>query len=166
MGKIFFISDLHLNHANIIKYCNRPFSSVEEMNHMLIRNWNSVVSDDDTIYSLGDFCLGNYTRFQLFTSALNGHKHFILGNHDHISKKKILEAGFESVQYELLLKIDDLNLRLMHHPREVEQGEICVFGHVHDKQADLKCKNVCVCVEKIGYKPIELNELLENFDFF
>jgi calcineurin-like phosphoesterase family protein len=55
MKNIFFTSDTHFYHTNIIKYCNRPFSSVEEMNQKLIENWNNTISEHDTIFHLGDF---------------------------------------------------------------------------------------------------------------
>jgi len=54
----FFTSDTHFNHANIIKFCDRPFKDVELMNETLIANWNRVVGLDDTVFHLGDFCLG------------------------------------------------------------------------------------------------------------
>ncbi len=164
MKKNWFISDLHLGHKNIIKYCNRPFESVEEMNKVLIENWNSIVDEDDIIYFLGDFCLGNYETFKNFAKMLNGHKRFIMGNHDHFSKKQIKAAGFELVEKELLLKIDDLNLHLFHYPIEVENGEILVYGHVHEKFVNLQSRAVCVCVEQTNYRPIELNELLERIN--
>lgn len=56
MGKNYYISDLHFGHYNIMRFDNRPFNSVEEMDKALIDNWNSVVSEGDTVYILGDFC--------------------------------------------------------------------------------------------------------------
>lgn len=73
----YFTSDTHFSHTNIIKYCNRPFKSVEEMDEVLIANWNSVVKKTDQVFHLGDFGY-NYKIAQ----RLNGHKHLIWGNHD------------------------------------------------------------------------------------
>ena len=56
---IYLSGDLHFNHSNIIKYCNRPFKNVEEMNRVIIDNWNALIKFDDTVYHLGDFAFGN-----------------------------------------------------------------------------------------------------------
>lgn len=56
MLMIYYTSDLHLGHANIIKLCNRPFADIDEMNRVLISNWNSRVTNGDTIYIMGDLC--------------------------------------------------------------------------------------------------------------
>jgi calcineurin-like phosphoesterase family protein len=78
---IFFTSDPHYWHKNVIKYCNRPFSSVEEMNEMMIKNWNDVVGPNDTVYCLGDFSLA-MRPVELYTRRLNGIKYLVPGNHD------------------------------------------------------------------------------------
>ena len=67
---VWVTSDTHFNHANIIKYCNRPFSSVEEMNETIIANWNKVVSEDDMVYHLGDFALGDKSLIPDFIRSL------------------------------------------------------------------------------------------------
>ena len=74
MRKIYFISDTHFNHANIIKYCNRPFKDVEEMDKTLIKNWNNIVRDKDIVYFLGDFVLSKnkVERAKELMELLNG----------------------------------------------------------------------------------------------
>lgn len=163
---IYVISDLHLNHVNIIKYCNRPFSTVDEMNHTLIKNWNDVIKPDDIVYFLGDFCLGPKEAFIRFTSCLNGHKHFIIGNHDHISKTQILKAGWESVQYQLNIGYNSQSIQLQHHPNtDIPRDRLLIYGHVHDKIADnIPHLSYCACVEQNDYKPVSLDYILEHIN--
>jgi len=80
---IWFTADHHFNHANIIKYCNRPFSSVDEMNNELVRRWNEVIKPDDTVYHLGDFTLEGVETFYKFFMQLNGKILIIPGGHDY-----------------------------------------------------------------------------------
>jgi calcineurin-like phosphoesterase family protein len=72
-----------MGHANIIKFCNRPFSDVTEMNEKMIYNWNSVVKPEDIIYCLGDFSL-SFRPVELYSNRLNGQKKIVPGNHDHL----------------------------------------------------------------------------------
>ena len=89
---IFFTADSHFCHDNIRGFCKRPFSSVEEMNSIIVDNWNSVIQSKDIVYHLGDFAFyKNDKEFNLVQEIfreLRGEKHFITGNHD---KNKILE---------------------------------------------------------------------------
>ncbi|MGE5550034.1 MAG: metallophosphoesterase [Bacteroidota bacterium] len=83
MSAIWFTSDTHFSHANIIKYCKRPFASVEEMDAALVDGWNDTVGPDDTVYHLGDFTLGDIKRFVKWVSRLNGQIKVLPGSHDH-----------------------------------------------------------------------------------
>jgi calcineurin-like phosphoesterase family protein len=78
---LYFTSDHHFWHTNIIKYCNRPFVSVEEMNEALIQNWNDLVLPEDEVYYLGDFSMAA-RPVEIYTSRLNGIKYLVPGNHD------------------------------------------------------------------------------------
>ena len=81
-NKTFFTSDTHFGHAAIIQYCSRPYKSVEEMNQVLIDNWNSKVKKDDIVYHLGDFIFGGSKLWYEIFSKLNGNIVLIMGNHD------------------------------------------------------------------------------------
>jgi calcineurin-like phosphoesterase family protein len=79
-------SDTHFSHANIIRYSNRPFGSVDEMNRALISNWNERVAADDVVWHLGDLALGGNIREQVaMTSKLNGRRRLVPGNHDRVA---------------------------------------------------------------------------------
>lgn len=169
--RTFFISDTHFFHANIIKYCNRPFASVEEMNEKLIENWNSVVGKDDLVWHLGDFVFGKdkIGRSKEILSRLNGKVNLVLGNHDlqgHDSIKQYYDAGFNRV-YDKPVLINNFFI-LSHEPIQwVKDGDpyANIYGHVHDMEVyKTFTKNTCcVCVERWDYKPIPWKEIEKHF---
>lgn len=86
----YFSSDWHLGHTNILKYDNRPFASIEEMNEVIIGNHNSIVKPEDHFYFLGDFVFSKKKdEIEAFMKQLNGKLFFIKGNHDHTDTRKI-----------------------------------------------------------------------------
>ena len=95
--KRYVISDTHFNHSRILEYCLRPFDNVEQMNEVIINNWNKVINEDDIVYVLGDFCFGNKTMLKEIVSNLKGRKILICGNHDNLTKNAYYEAGFETI---------------------------------------------------------------------
>ncbi|MBI2069582.1 MAG: metallophosphoesterase [Elusimicrobia bacterium] len=127
MAKVFFTADTHFNHANVIKYCSRPFGSVEEMNAELIRRWNTVVGSEDAVYHLGDFALGKNSEWPGILHRLSGAKKIlILGNHDR-SARQMLEGGFTEVHE----KLEWNGWMLQHHPIATNRKLLC--GHIHEK---------------------------------
>ena len=83
MSEIYFWADPHFGHANIMKYCSRPFQSVEEMNEVLVARWNARVKPGDNIYVLGDFMWARRRDdIEMMLSRLNGNKFLVIGNHD------------------------------------------------------------------------------------
>lgn len=138
--KIWFSSDHHFFHKNIIKYCNRPFGSVEEMNEALVTNWNSVVGPDDHVYHLGDFCFGNVEKWNwcLEPGRLNGHIHLILGNHDpdRVFREGTMYGRFDSIDFQKILIIEGWTVILNHFPfssfsNNVDHKVMELFGHIH-----------------------------------
>ena len=154
MSNIFITSDTHFWHTNIIKYCNRPFESVEEMNEKLIENWNSIVNKYDTVYHLGDFCIGGRQQIYDLVHRLKGNIKLIKGNHDSHSNKFFRECGFKEV-YDLPILLNNKYL-LSHTPINVSDYIINLYGHVHtDSRYDTYTYNsVCMCVERHEYKPV------------
>lgn len=159
---IWVTSDTHFGHANIIKYCDRPFRSTEEMDKELIKRWNSVVKSDDIVYHLGDFGFGSRERIKELRRQLNGRIYLILGNHDRYPISFYYEAGFNRV-YDRPILIQGFYL-LSHAPIELLNKEIPfanIYGHVHDdgRYKDFGGNSACVCVERTDYYPIKLEEV-------
>lgn len=91
-------SDSHLFHANIIKYCDRPFPNVDEMHRHIIDSWNAVVKPDEIVIHLGDYiCGGSFDQIKEITEELNGFKILITGNHDRKGKQWFRNVGFSRV---------------------------------------------------------------------
>lgn len=162
--RIFVTADTHFNHTNIIKYCNRPFKDVNEMNETIIKNWNEVVGVNDIVYHLGDFGFGTKEELQKIFDRLNGKKYLIIGNHDfRVGIKYYQELGFIEV-YRKQCIFD--KYIFTHRPIEVTKNYINLYGHIHDKPVDLKYddeNHTCVCLDRTDFKPLLLMEINEAF---
>lgn len=163
--KIFIIADTHLNHKNIIQYCNRPFSSVEEMNETIIENWNKVVGKQDIVYVLGDFALCGKDKIIEVGNRLNGRKRLVLGNHDGASLETYHEAGFEYI-YNHSIILDEFYI-LSHYPQFIVPNGLYanIFGHIHTNPefVDVSSRSFCACAERplVNYTPIEFERIKE-----
>ncbi|HOS81634.1 MAG TPA: metallophosphoesterase family protein [Methanolinea sp.] len=154
---MFLVSDLHINHARIIGYCNRPYRSVSEMNRDLVSRWNSVVGAGDTVYCLGDFCMrGNPVPW---IRALRGRKVFIRGNHDNA----LLRARHHSV-----ISYGGYTFYLVHDPCDVPdswKGWV-IHGHTHNNRMDIHPfingirRTINVSCECTGYTPVSLDRII------
>ena len=127
---VWVTSDTHFGHANIIKYCNRPFANTEEMDEALIENHNELVGPDDLYINLGDVAFTGTDRISQIMNRLNGTKLLILGNHDH---RKNLGAFFKQGIYEYLVLTRGKKERyvLMHYPIESWDRKFYNVPHLH-----------------------------------
>ena len=93
---IYYIADMHFGHENVIRFDDRPFADTEQMDEVLIQNWNERVTADDTVYVLGDAFWKNEENSIRIMQRLQGHKHLIQGNHDRVKGK--LRPYWESIE--------------------------------------------------------------------
>ena len=112
---IWFTSDTHFNHANVIGYCKRPYANTTEMDKALIENWNSCVKKNEHIYVLGDFAMCSNEYRKAILSQLKGYKILVKGNHDK-DTKIMLEVGFDKVIENDRIKIGNTHLLVSHFP--------------------------------------------------
>ena len=133
--KVFFTSDTHFYHTNIINFCRRPFMDIEAMNETLIANWNKVVGTNDIVFHLGDFCLGDSAKWNRLLDRLNGEIYLILGNHDLKNFRKSYAERFKSVAMQMNIEVDNQKICLNHYPFLCYDGSYDgvwqLFGHVH-----------------------------------
>ena len=137
---LFFTSDTHFDHANIIRFCKRPWSTAEEMNEALVERWNKKVGPNDIVFHLGDFCFGGSAEWKKWREKLNGHIILIRGNHDR-KMSSTMEVLFDEVLYQAQLEIDGRSVYLNHYPfltyggcwRKEKSAVWQLFGHCHSK---------------------------------
>lgn len=158
--KNWYTSDHHFNHKNIIKYCNRPFASVDEMNEVMIERWNEVVGPGDVVYHCGDFAFGSARDIAGVLERLNGAKFLVLGNHDRKTKSGNASLGFSGVFDSLIVEDSGLFLAMNHRPRFdnfTKPCDIYLYGHVHNNEVpDAPPNWVNICVEMTDYRPVDL----------
>ena len=133
--RVFFTSDTHFYHSNIINFCGRPFKNVEVMNETLIANWNSVVGPDDIVFHLGDFCLGGSAEWTNILNRLNGKIYLIVGNHDIKNLRQGYYSRFEHIAMQMHIEVGKQKIYLNHCPFLCYGGAYRdtwqLFGHVH-----------------------------------
>ncbi len=169
-----FSSDLHFGHFNIIKYTNRPFKSLEDMNTTLIENWNSRVKEDDSVFDLGDFNFRNSPggkfgegtphKPKYFEEQLNGKIIHILGNHNR-------NNGCKTPIERIILRYGGYRICLVHDPKYADPNVPLNFvGHVHNlwkiKRLNEKSIMVNVGVDCWGFKPINFEEISKEISRF
>lgn len=183
MIREFYTSDTHWNHRNIIKYCERPFVDIDEMNEGLIKTWNETVGPQDIVYHGGDFALGNKKHIAGIRKRLNGRIILVKGNHDP-STQYMRDAGFDEVVGHIEREVTigweaglvghppfvneskTFKLTMRHHPplwekyHEVPKVDgIMLCGHVHELFKRMG-NIINVGCDVWGMKPVSLTELL------
>lgn len=170
----FFTSDTHFRHKNIISFESRKVDSLEEMEDTIVTNWNNVVSEDDTVYHVGDFVFGNYAKWVEVLTRLNGHKILIQGNHDSSTVvKKLLKEGYLHELHEVgvKLKVEGYTMWLSHYPMEIgnRPKKYSVHGHIHSipsrmlNQINVGVDSPLLRDKPFG-QPITLEELVTLID--
>lgn len=192
----FFTADTHFGHANIIKYCKRPQYSSEDfdeegqwrsstirrlraqdMDAMLVSNWNSVVTNEDTVYHLGDFSFGSVHQTINYLCEIRFKRfYFIWGNHDsamrglyqqfksHKAPAYLMNRVFFLGHLEEVRIGYDVNITLCHYAMKVwnksHAGTWHLYGHSHGSLPDdPHSRSLDVGVDVHGYRPISLEEV-------
>lgn len=173
MMAIYLTSDCHFNHKNIIKYetITRPFSDIEDMNETIVRNWNNTVVDEDTVYVLGDFCMGGIDTIMEYVPRLAGKIVLIRGNHDTDKRIAIYESlGIEVVDFKQI-EYKGILFCMSHYPmwneemsksitKNGKRAMIWCYGHVHSAAPiGYHDGSFHVGVDTNGLRPVNIEDI-------
>lgn len=158
MSNIWFCADLHFSHANILKYQNRPFLSIGDMDECLIQTFNSYIKPEDEVYCLGDFSFSDPTYY---LKRLNGKWHLIKGNHDHRQPNR----PFSWVKDTYMLRSVNPMIFMCHYPMrqwpQSHYGVINLHGHCHGSLPALG-RQMDVGVDCNNYAPVHIEEVFSK----
>lgn len=159
----YVISDTHFNHRNIIDYCDRPFSSVEEMNNTLRSNWNSTVSQSETVLFLGDLMMGTKKEQRQLLSELHGDIIFVKGNHDDLTMQSNAGLIYEGIEF----SIKGITFYANHYPnKRTDSSRRYLHGHIHNNNIrshpfyDQQTKSFNFSVELVNYTPVPIEDVI------
>ena len=171
---IFYISDTHFGHKNVLQFDHRPFADTDEMDCALIRNWNENVGANDDVFVVGDFTYKSGYDASWYLRQLSGHKHLVIGNHDGkmLADSRAMKY-WESVDKLTWVQDGEMGVVLCHYPMlewyKSQYGTLLVYGHIHGnkngtyqvmKAIRPTAYNAAACIN--GYTPVTLTEMIEN----
>lgn len=171
--RIFYISDVHFGHKNVIDFDGRPFSDIEEMDRSLIERWNRKVGEEDHVYIVGDFAYRNEKGEEWYLQQLRGHKHLVIGNHDQrLMKNEEAMRHIESAEKMQHVADNGTHICLCHFPIAEWNGyykaHTHIYGHIHNRKDEayqfMRTKKRALnagCMIN-GYEPVTLAELIAN----
>ena len=180
--KIFFTSDTHIGHENILKYCKRPYRNTDEMNENLIHNWNKVVRDKDIVFHLGDVSFCDIDITESILQQLKGKIYLVYGNHDNPAIFNRLKNRFEAMNSQMNIVVNSQKIILNHCPFLTYHGIYKkkptwqLFGHVHSTKFPnegldqtrlhfLTPSQYDVGVDFNDYTPIDFEQLKDKMDY-
>ena len=172
----YFTADTHFGHQNVIRFCDRPWQTAEEMDEAMIERWNDRVRNNDTIYIVGDMFFRSKDADGIL-SRLKGKKRLIVGNHDGSWMKKVdLSRHFESVDHYLEISDGQHGLTLCHYPLLTwnhSKRSFMIYGHIHsDTTVDFwpliltRDHMLNAGADINGYMPVTFEELVANNERF
>ena len=161
----FFTSDPHLGHTNIIKYCNRPFISKEEMDETIIANWNRRATNDDIVYCAGDFAFGRtWEEIEYYVKRLKGKIILIKGNHDKL--KLIEKCSFHDISPVSMreIRVNEQEITISHYAMRVwnksHYGAWNLYGHSHGNLLeDLNSLSFDIGMDANNFKLLDFEEI-------
>lgn len=170
---IYFTSDLHFCHDRQFIYGPRGFNSIKEHDETIVKNWNSIVQSDDTVYILGDLMLNNNEKGIEYLRQLNGFKFFIRGNHDTDNRKQLYQDnGILSIGDAHYMKYNGYHFYLSHYPtltgnlekESLKQMTLNLFGHTHQKDKFYEDRPYMYCVGLDAHNcfPVSIDTIIED----
>jgi calcineurin-like phosphoesterase family protein len=166
-GRVFFSSDLHFYHKNIIKYSNRPFTDIDDMREGLITNHNSLVGPKDVWFHLGDFAFTNSDNVRRILSRMNGYKIFLKGNHCNwnMLQAMLREGLIDELHRDWIGKIKDHSFHIYHFPiqswENAKHGTIHLHGHSHGSTPSPKMLRLDVGVDCHNWFPVSYESIVD-----
>ena len=177
MNTIYFSSDHHLGHKNIIKYSNRPFCDIHEHDSEIIARHNKIVKPNDIVYFLGDFSLGQPKHFINYLWRFNGQINYIFGNHDksarEIVRRRELRDQYKDLDDKIKflgdyskIRFNNQKIILTHYAFRVwdgsHRGTWNLYGHSHGSLPDNpNAMQIDVGVDCFNYNPIDFYQIQE-----
>lgn len=177
---IYLSSDLHLNHNKPFIYEPRGFSSIEEMNQTIIKNFNEIITSEDDLYLLGDNFFGELeSGIELF-KQLSGKIHLVWGNHCTLNRQQAIKEQcnnvIEIVGYAGMLRYNKWHFYMSHFPtnttnfddwkKPLRQRILNLHGHTHSKEKFNSFGSYNVAVDAHNCYPVSIDKIIEDFKNF